>query len=176
MSFGAAWESTFRELTSRSNARVMSDPSVLITRPAISSPARRIQSHSGEEVEPVSILAPTPNLHSAAIDWDRLAHRYTEELLITLEDRGFKGMGSDLAVARVDTPNSWARQGHGAGTPFALAHSFGQTGPFRPRNLGPYAPENVVLAGSFTTPGVGVPTAMLSGALAARRITGGGVR
>jgi phytoene desaturase len=32
--------------------------------------------------------------------------------------------------------------------------------------------DNVVLAGSSTVPGVGVPTALLSGRLAADRITG----
>ena len=55
------------------------------------------------------------------------------------------------------------------------AHSFTQTGPFRPRNARAFGVDNLVLAGSSTTPGVGVPTVILSGALAARRITGGGV-
>ncbi len=32
------------------------------------------------------------------------------------------------------TPADWARQGMVAGTPFALAHTFAQTGPFRPAN------------------------------------------
>jgi phytoene desaturase len=58
-----------------------------------------------------------------------------------------------------------------AGTPFALAHTFAQTGPFRPANT-VRGIENVVLAGSSTVPGVGVPTALLSGRLAADRITG----
>jgi phytoene desaturase len=58
-----------------------------------------------------------------------------------------------------------------AGTPFGYAHSFVQTGPFRPRNLPP-GTENVVLAGGGTVPGVGVPTVLLSGRLAADRITG----
>jgi len=68
-------------------------------------------------------------------------------------------------------PAGWARQGMSAGTPFALAHTFGQTGPFRPANT-IRGIENVVLAGSSTVPGVGVPTALLSGRLAADRITG----
>ena len=58
-----------------------------------------------------------------------------------------------------------------AGTPFALAHSFAQTGPFRPANT-VRGIDNAVLAGSSTVPGVGVPTAMISGRLAADRITG----
>jgi len=58
-----------------------------------------------------------------------------------------------------------------AGSPFALAHTFGQTGPFRPANT-VRGICNVVLAGSSTVPGVGVPTALLSGRLAADRVTG----
>jgi phytoene desaturase len=58
-----------------------------------------------------------------------------------------------------------------AGSPFALAHTFGQTGPFRPGNL-VRGIDNAVLAGSSTVPGVGVPTTLISGRLAADRITG----
>jgi phytoene desaturase len=71
----------------------------------------------------------------------------------------------------VVTPADWARQGMVAGTPFSFAHSFGQSGPFRPGNL-PRGVDNVVLAGCGTVPGVGVPTALVSGRLAADRITG----
>lgn len=56
-----------------------------------------------------------------------------------------------------------------AGTPFASAHTFGQTGPFRPANRWG---ENVVFTGSGTQPGVGVPMVLISGRLAAERITG----
>ena len=69
------------------------------------------------------------------------------------------------------TPADWAAQGHAAGTPFSAAHTFPQTGPFRPRNL-VRGLGNVVLAGSGTTPGVGVPPVLVSGKLAAQRITG----
>jgi phytoene desaturase len=58
-----------------------------------------------------------------------------------------------------------------AGTPFAWSHTFAQTGPFRPGNF-PRRSDNVVLAGGGTVPGVGVPTALISGRLAADRITG----
>ena len=55
------------------------------------------------------------------------------------------------------------------GSPFASAHSFLQTGPFRPKNIWG---DNIVFAGSGTTPGVGVPMVLISGRLAAERITG----
>ncbi len=56
-----------------------------------------------------------------------------------------------------------------AGTPFAAAYTLLQSGPFRPRNL---LGDNIVFAGSGTHRGVGVPTVLISGRLAAERITG----
>jgi phytoene desaturase len=47
----------------------------------------------------------------------------------------------------------------------------GQTGPFRPANIDPVL-SNVVFVGSGTQPGVGVPMVLISGKLAAQRITG----
>jgi phytoene desaturase len=55
------------------------------------------------------------------------------------------------------------------GTPFALAHRFFQSGPFRPGNVDRRAP-GLVFVGSGTVPGVGVPMVLLSGRLAALRV------
>jgi phytoene desaturase len=74
-------------------------------------------------------------------------------------------------VAHLATPADWAAAGHAAGTPFSAAHTLAQTGPFRPRNL-VRGLENAVLAGCGTTPGVGIPPVLISGRLAAQRITG----
>jgi len=59
------------------------------------------------------------------------------------------------------------------GTPFAAAHTLRQTGPFRPPTLHPGL-SNVVFVGSGTQPGVGVPMVLISGKLAAQRVTGTG--
>lgn len=178
ISFGEAWEQTFKEITAGTGkGKLMTDPSLLITRPAVSAPIRRCTTAEGERYEPISILAPAPNLGSAPIDWERMQPRYVAELLRELENRGWHGLAGNLQIARVDTPATWQSDyGFGHGTPFSLAHSLFQTGPFRPRNTRAFGLENLVLAGSGTTPGVGVPTVLLSGALAARRVTGGGVR
>ena len=74
-------------------------------------------------------------------------------------------------MERLVTPADWAAAGLAAGTPFSLAHTFRQTGPFRPRNL-VRGVANAVLAGCGTTPGVGIPPVVISGRLAAQRITG----
>jgi phytoene dehydrogenase-like protein len=66
-------------------------------------------------------------------------------------------------------PLDWQAQGMAAGTPFALAHTFGQTGPVRPSNLERRLP-GIFFGGSRTVPGVGVPMVLISGKLAASRV------
>ncbi|WP_228000902.1 phytoene desaturase family protein [Nocardia australiensis] len=169
--FGAAWDRTFDEIaTGRGKGRLMSDPSLLLTRPALTDPALHIDRPEGRH-EPFSLLAPCPNLDSAPLDWDRIGPFYLRELLEVLESRGYHGIAEHFTVDHLDTPSTWRDQGMLAGTPFSAAHLFRQTGPFRPRNF-PRSSDNVVIAGCGTTPGVGVPTALLSGKLAAYRITG----
>ncbi len=170
ISFGAAWRQVFDELTR--DGRPMSDPSLLV-----SMPSRTDRSLAPDGGQVLSVVAPAPNLdpHSGGnpgIDWDALTPRYREEVLGVLEARGWTGISDAIEVEHVDTPLTWARQGMAAGTPFALAHTFGQTGPFRTPTLPRRGPENVVLAGSSVQPGVGVPMVVISGRLAAERITG----
>jgi phytoene desaturase len=123
----------------------------------------------------LSLLAPCPNLVAAPLDWDRRGPAYLRELLDVLERRGYRGIAAHFAVDHLDTPATWAARGMLAGTPFSAAHLFSQTGPLRTRNLPGVRfgdAGNVVLAGCGTTPGVGVPTTLLSGKLAAARIIG----
>ncbi|MGY1679425.1 phytoene desaturase family protein [Geodermatophilus sp. SYSU D01176] len=170
ISFGAAWREVFAELTR--DGRPMTDPSLLV-----SMPSRTDRGLAPEGGQVLSIVAPTPNLdpHSGGnpdLDWTTLGPRYRDEVLAVLEDRGWTGLTGAIEVEHVDTPLTWAAQGMAAGTPFALAHTFGQTGPFRTPTLPRRGPENVVLAGSSVQPGVGVPMVVISGRLAAERITG----
>jgi phytoene desaturase len=162
--FGAAWDRTFDEITRR--GQLMSDPSLLVTQPTASDPA---MAPEGRSV--VQVLAPCPNSRTSGIDWPRVGPAYQEELIRVLESRGLTGLGDSIEISRLVTPADWEAQGLGAGTPFSLAHSFRQTGPFRPRNLVSHV-DNAVLAGCGTTPGVGVPPVVISGKLAAWRIAG----
>lgn len=118
------------------------------------------------------MLAPVPNLDRGAhLEWGLRAHDYGADLAEVVERRLLPGFSADAEIVHLDSPEDWARRGMLAGTPFSLAHTFSQTGPFRPANL-PRGVPNAVLAGCGTVPGVGVPTALLSGRLAADRITG----
>jgi len=142
---------------------LMSDPSLLVTNPARTDPAA---APAGRQT--YYVLAPTPNLDKAPLDWASLGHDYADQLMAELERRGYVGFRSGVEVEQIVTPADWAAQGMAAGTPFAAAHTFTQTGPFRPGNL---LGENVVFTGSGTQPGVGVPMVLISGKLAAARIT-----
>jgi len=151
--FGSAWKGTFDEVIRR--GELMSDPSLLVTNPT---------------PDTYYVLAPTPNLEAAPLDWAQLGPAYADQLMAELERRGYIGFRDAVDVLRIVTPADWAAQGMAAGTPFAAAHSFTQTGPFRPGNLHP-ALGNVVFTGSGTQPGVGVPMVLISGKLAAARVT-----
>ncbi|MDX2561122.1 phytoene desaturase family protein [Streptomyces sp. TX20-6-3] len=170
LSFGEGWSTTFRELTR--TGRLMSDPSFLITRPTATD---AMLAPPGKHLH--YILAPCPNtdIGPSAAHWGELGPRYRDSLVAELERRGLHGLDRSIDEECLVTPAHWAAQGHGAGTPFSVSHTFTQTGPFRPRNL-VRGTENVVLAGCGTTPGVGVPPVLISGKLAAQRIAGQQVR
>ena len=163
LDFGAAWTETFREITGRSG-RTMSDGSYLLTRSAVSDPGTFVA--GGEES--VSVLAPTPNLENAPLDWDRTGDDYAREVLGVLAERGYPGLDA-MRVLRVDHPTTWLRRGLPAGTPFSAAHTLAQTGPLRTSNVWPGL-DNLFLAGSTTVPGVGIPPVLVSGRLAAQRV------
>ncbi|MEU7609326.1 phytoene desaturase family protein [Micromonospora sp. NPDC049204] len=163
--FGRAWKGTFDEVIRR--GELMTDPSLLVTNPSRTDP-----SVAPPERHTYYVLAPVPNLHRAPFDWrGDLTQRYSDQLIGTLEERGYVGFGAGVEVLRAITPAEWEEQGMAAGTPFAAAHTLFQTGPFRPSNLHRDLP-NVVFVGSGTQPGVGVPMVLISGKLAAGRISG----
>jgi phytoene desaturase len=162
--FGAAWDQTFTDIIR--DGRLMRDPSLLVTRPTASDPSLARTDH-----DLFYVLAPAPNLSRGVVDWSRIGNAYADQLLDVVAARLVPSLRDGAEVLHVVNPADWARQGMVAGTPFALAHTFAQTGPFRPGNT-VRGIDNAVLAGSSTVPGVGVPTALISGRLAADRITG----
>ncbi|GAA1482878.1 phytoene desaturase family protein [Gordonia sinesedis] len=168
--FGDAWDETFADLT-RAPGQPMRDPSLLITRPAVTDPATFRTVVDGVATESVSVLAPCPNLDVAPLAWEHLAEPYVRECLRVLAGRGYAGIDDAFEVLRIDHPGTWAASGLPAGTPFSAAHSLTQTGPLRTPMRWPGL-ANLVVAGSATLPGVGIPPVLVSGRLAARRVIG----
>jgi phytoene desaturase len=164
INFGAAWDDTFEQVIDR--GELMSDPSFLLTTPTLTDPSL---APAGRHT--YYALFPAPNLARPNIDWTRHADHYREHMLDTLEARGYKGFRNGVECLHLVTPADWKAQGIAAGAPFAAAHRFSQTGPFRSPTLDRRV-ENLVYTGSNTQPGVGVPMVLVSGRLAAQRITG----
>ena len=156
--FANAWDESFDALIKQ--GRMMPDPSRLVTVPTISDP-----SLAPEGGHVLYVLEPAPNL-DGVVDWTQQRGRSREELQRFLETEGYP---TDIVTEELVDPLDWERQGMERGTPFALAHTFLQTGPFRPKNVEKRVP-GLFFAGSGTTPGVGVPMVLVSGRLAAERV------
>jgi len=156
--FADAWSESFNQLIKR--RELMTDPSRLVTIPSLDAPGMAPPGHST-----LFVLEPVPHL-GAGIDWTAERGPARERLHRFLAANGYP---DDIVSEQMVTPADWAAQGMAMGTPFSLAHTFGQTGPFRPSNVEPRVP-GVFFAGSGTTPGVGVPMVLISGELAADRV------
>jgi len=157
--FGEQWDSAFDALLDE--GRLMPDPSRMVTVHSLDAP-----SLAPEGCSTLYVLEPVPNLDTGRIDWREEAPRMRDRLHAFLGEQGYP---DDVVVEEMVDPLEWQRQGMAAGTPFALAHTFAQTGPFRPPNLEKRLP-GMFFAGSGTVPGVGVPMVLISGKLAAQRV------
>jgi phytoene desaturase len=156
--FGIEWSSAFDALLKR--GQLMPDPSRLVTIPSLDDPTLAPTGCST-----LYVLEPVPNLNGK-INWSIEAGPLRERLHAFLAQHGYP---SDVITEDLMTPLDWKAQGMAAGTPFALAHTFSQTGPFRPSNVERRLP-GMFFAGSGTVPGVGVPMVLISGKLAASRV------
>jgi phytoene desaturase len=159
--FGREWDASFRAILSE--GRRMPDPSILVTLHSRDEP-----SLAPAGCSTLYVLEPTPNL-DGGVDWVAERPRVRDDLAARVAALGYP---SDVEVEAMDDPLDWERQGMERGTPFALAHRFLQTGPFRPANVDARAP-GLVFVGSGTVPGVGVPMVLISGRLAAERVEQG---
>ena len=138
----------------------MPDPSRLVTIPSLDD-----STMAPPGCSTLYVLEPVPNL-SGMINWSTEAQPLRDRMHTFLIRHGYP---SEVITEHLVTPLDWQAQGMAAGTPFALAHTFGQTGPFRPSNVERQLP-GMFFAGSGTVPGVGVPMVLISGKLAASRV------
>ena len=138
----------------------MPDPSRLVTIPSLDD-----STMAPPGCSTLYVLEPVPNL-DGKINWSLEAKPLRDCLHTFLATHGYP---NEVITEHLVTPLDWQAQGMAAGTPFALAHTFGQTGPFRPSNVERRLP-GMFFAGSGTVPGVGVPMVLISGKLAASRV------
>lgn len=158
--FSQSWEEAFDEIVTA--GRRMSDPSILVSVPSLSDPS--LAPPGGRAL---FALEPVPNL-DGVVDWQLERPAARARLVERVVDLGYLG-GGEVEVEVFKDPLDWQEAGMERGTPFALAHRFGQSGPFRPDNVDSRVP-GLVLVGSGTRPGVGIPMVLISGRLAAERV------
>jgi phytoene desaturase len=156
--FASEWDASFDALIR--DLRLMPDPSRLVTVPSLTDP-----SLAAPQGSTLYVLEPVPHL-GGAVDWARERGPMRDRLASFLAAEGYP---TDIVTEELVTPLEWEAMGMAQGTPFALAHTFLQTGPFRPPNVERRMP-GLVFAGSGTVPGVGVPMVLISGRLAAERV------
>ena len=120
------------------------------------------------DMEGISGLVRWADVSSSGIDFQRNRNLMTLDANAAIEG-AFQSGATEVVVEEIYDPADWERMGMERGTPFALAHTFFQTGPFRPNNVDRRVP-GLVFTGSSTLPGVGVPMVLVSGKLAAERV------
>ena len=126
----------FDELTR--DGRVMTDPSLLVSMPSRTD--RSLAPDGGQVLQRRRARRPTSTGAAAATPTSTGAAR---PALPRRAARHPRGPGLDGARPARSRSRRWRRRGTGpprawrAGTPFALAHTFGQTGPFRPVDAPP---------------------------------------
>ena len=103
-------------------------------------------------------------------DWDELRDVAREHVFRRLRSAGVPDIERHIKFEESLTPVSWAAQHNLAkGSTHGLSHRLTQMAYFRPSNRhGTY--RNLYFAGASTHPGTGVPIAMVSGRLVAKRI------
>lgn len=156
--FGLEWDDSLAAL--RSGKR-MPDPLTFVS---VASRTDPTAAPSGGST--LFAAEPVPNLRGR-VDWSSESAQHASALRERVGALGYPI--DDVVVDRFVDPLVWRSVGLERGTPFSLAHTPRQTGPFRPRNADKRVP-GLVFVGGGTVPGVGVPMVMLSGRLAAERV------
>jgi phytoene dehydrogenase-like protein len=103
-------------------------------------------------------------------DWGELRDNARQQVFRRLASLGITDMQEHIKFETAFTPVSWhKRYNLMKGSTHGLCHNLTQLGYFRPDNRHPRY-HNLYFAGASTRPGTGMPTAMISGRLAAQRI------
>ena len=122
--FGSQWDEAFHSLNH--DGELMADPSILVTLHSLDD-----SSLAPAGCSTIYALEPVPNL-DGHVDWRRRREAAGDRLRRHVAAAGYP---TEVVTEELFDPLDWESRGMERGTPFALAHTFRQTGPFRPRNV-----------------------------------------
>ena len=142
------------------------EPSVYLHAPARLDPTMAPAGH-----DTLIGIVPVGHLDGTARqDWDELKRRARSALLGRMATLGVTDLDEHLKFEICFGPSDWERRFNLVkGATHGLAHTLTQMGYFRPHNRHARY-RNLYFAGASTHPGTGLPTAIVSGRLAAERI------
>lgn len=138
----------------------------------VHSPARLDPSMAPPGQDTLTAIVPVGHLSDdGRQDWAELRDRAREHVFRRLEAVGISDLAAHIKFEEAYTPVAWEQRHNLAkGATHGLSHTLTQMACFRPANRHRRY-RNVYFAGASTHPGTGVPMAMISGRLAAQRIT-----
>jgi phytoene dehydrogenase-like protein len=103
-------------------------------------------------------------------DWSQIRIQARQAVLRRLKTLGICDLDDHIKFEVTYTPLSWQRHYNlMKGSTHGLSHNLLQLGYFRPHNRHS-SYHNLYFVGASTHPGTGIPTALVSGRLAAQRI------
>ena len=137
----------------------------------IHAPARLDPSMTPPGQDTLIAIVPTGHMRpDDSRDWGSLRDKARRHVLRRLKTLGIDDLEEHIKFETAYTPPSWARHYNLVkGSTHGLSHNLLQLAYFRPHNRHARY-HNLYFAGASTHPGTGMPTAMVSGRLAAERI------
>lgn len=148
------------------NLNLPDNPSLYVHAPARLDPA---MAPAGED----TLIAIVPVGHMSGNgdqDWRSIRDQAREDVFRRLRTIGINDLDEHIKFEINFTPPSWRKRYNLVkGSTHGLCHNLAQLGPFRPDLQHPQY-KNLFFVGASTRPGTGLPTAMISGRLAAQRI------
>jgi phytoene desaturase len=137
----------------------------------IHAPARLDASMAPPDQDTLIAVVPVGHLdESGEQDWQRIKDQARCDVLRRLATLGITDLEAHLKFEVCYTPISWQKHYNlTRGATHGLSHTLTQLGYLRPHNRHPRY-HNLYFVGASTHPGTGMPTALVSGRLAAERV------
>jgi phytoene desaturase len=137
----------------------------------IHAPTRLDPSMAPEGQDTLIAIVPVGHMsENGEQDWAGIRDRARQQVFRRLKTLGITDLEDHLKFEVNYTPPSWRKRYNlMKGSTHGLCHNLTQLGYFRPRNKHSRY-HNFYFVGASTHPGTGMPTAMVSGRLAAQRI------
>lgn len=137
----------------------------------IHAPARLDKAMAPEGQDTVTAIVPVGHMsENGEQNWLKIRDEARQHVFRRLRTLGITDLQDHIKFEMNFTPLSWRKRYNlMKGSTHGLCHNLMQLGYFRPHNKHPHY-SNLYFVGASTHPGTGLPTAMVSGRLAAERI------